>query len=90
MKHITRIFILCSFLAGCGHKGERTISRGIDYGMTQEQVVANLERSQNIVARDESKIVTEGYDSTWGMKRRNRFVFQNGKLAVHENIRAGD
>ncbi len=90
MKYITLLFTLCVVLVGCAHMGGRTVARGIDYGMTQEQVVANLERSQKIVSRDDSKIVTEGYDSFWGMKRRNTFVFQNGKLAVQENIPTGD
>ena len=90
MKHITPLFVLCSLLVGCAHMGEHTIARGIDYGMTQEQVLVNLERSQKIIARDASKIVTEGYDSSWGMKRQNTFIFQNGRLAVHENNPAGD
>ncbi len=85
MKHFTLFLLLSSLLAGCVDMGERTIARGIDYGMTQDQVLANLERSQKVIARDDSKIVTEGYDSFWGMKRRNTFIFENGKLAVHEN-----
>lgn len=89
MKHIALLFTACSLLIGCAHS-ERTIARGIDYGMMQDQVLANLEPSQKVVSRNEFKIVTEGHDSTWGMKRRNTFHFQNGKLAVHENNPAGN
>ena len=91
MKHIGLLLSICALLVGCSHLGsERTIARGISYGMTPDQVVANLERSQKLVSRDDAKIVTEGYDSTWGMKRRNIFIFQNGKLAVHQNNPAAD
>lgn len=65
---------------------EQTIAKGIDYGMTEDQILANLEPSQKVVFRDDSKIVSEGYDSFWGMKRRNTFIFQNGKLAVQQNV----
>lgn len=90
MRTATLLTAICALLAGCANMGEQTIARGVAYGMTPDQVVANLESSQEILSREEAKIVTEGYDSTWGMKRRNTFIFQNGKLAIHTNDPAGD
>ena len=86
MKYIALLLTVSSLLVGCAHMGEQTIAKGIDYGMTEDQVLANLEHSQKVVFRDSSKIVSEGYDSFWGMKRRNVFTFQDGKLAVQQNV----
>ena len=67
-----------------------TISPGVSYGTTSAHVIAHLEKTQKIVSREDSRIVAEGYDGVWEMKRRNIFTFQGSKLAVHDNIPAGD
>lgn len=67
-----------------------SITPGISYGMTQEEVIANLEKTQKVVSREDARMVTEGHDGVWDMKRRNIFIFQNGRLVVHQNDPAGD
>lgn len=90
LKRITPLLVAGSLLVGCVHITERTAANGIEYGMSEDQVAAHLEHSQKIVFRDDAKIVSEGYDRFWGAKRRNIFTFQDGKLAVHQNVPIGD
>jgi hypothetical protein len=85
MKQIILLLSLCGLLTGCSLFKEHTIAGGIDFGMTQEQVLANLEKTQKVITRDDSKIITEGYDKLFEMNRRNVFWFKNGKLARHDN-----
>jgi hypothetical protein len=82
MKQSLIIVFLCVFISACSYNS--TITRGIKFGMTPDEVVAKVEPSQKIVSRDGTRVVTEGFDR-WGSERRNIYIFQNGKLVVHEN-----
>lgn len=89
MKRIAPLLVASSLLVGCVQITQKTVADGIEYGMTEDQVLAHLEHSQKIVSRDDTKIVSEGYDSLWGMKRRNIFTFDDGKLVTHQNMPTG-
>ena len=83
---LSHLIFLLLFLWITSGVQESTITDGIYFGMTPEEVIAHLDPSQKIVSRDESEIVTEGFDREWGSERRNTYVFHKGKLMGHENV----
>jgi len=64
----------------------RTATGNVRFGMTPEQVLANVDKTQKVISRSEDKIVTQGYDKIWDSDRRNIFIFKDGKLTDHENV----
>ena len=76
-------FIIVAFaalLTGC-----RTTTigeRGIHYGMSKEDVIERVSRTDKVISIDGDTVVTEGMFDPTNQRARKVFTFLDGKLAV--------
>lgn len=87
VRAFVSIGVLLFCVTSCGRNP--TLAKEITYGMTQTEVLANLEKTQKVISQTPDTLISEGYDSTWKADRRNTFVFRGGKLVEQHNVAVG-
>jgi len=80
MKHLLIVVALAALLLGC--QTTTTGEPGIRYGMSQQEVIERVSRTDKIISTDGDTVVTEGTFAPTRQRARKTFTFQDGKLAV--------
>ena len=80
MKHLFILVALGAFLLGC--QTATTGEPGIRYGMSKQEVIERVSRTDKIISTDGDTVVTEGAFDPTKQRARKIFRFQDGKLAI--------
>jgi hypothetical protein len=87
MKSFLLLLPILALLTSCDkiqewkHKANATSIPGIEYGMTENEVIQHLPAGYTVTFKDESQITTQTPNSSV----KKQFTFQDGKLIIVSN-----
>ena len=78
MKNVLA-YVVTGLLLGCASFIETTGHSGVSFGMTKEEVLRRIEKTDKIISVSDDTIVAEGL-LLGKERRREKFTFRDGRL----------